>query len=91
VKYVIRTSQMDTLEEEIIKSTEMEEIMIETGVDYDIILGKVTRQLGGLIFDNQGSSSSRNNDELNLWPTQTSGGGFLKGTILDVKVDPVAA
>jgi hypothetical protein len=43
VKYSIRTSHLDTLEEAMIKSTEMEEIMIETGVDPDIILGKVQR------------------------------------------------
>jgi hypothetical protein len=41
VKYSIKTFQMDTLEETIIKATEMEEIMIEMGVDPDIILGKV--------------------------------------------------
>jgi hypothetical protein len=63
VKYAIRTSQMDTLEEAMTKSMEMEEIMIETGVDPDIILGKVQRQLGGLSIDNQGASSSRKNEE----------------------------
>jgi hypothetical protein len=30
VKYAIKTYEMDTLEEEMIKATEMEEIMIET-------------------------------------------------------------
>ena len=39
VKYAIRTSQMDTLEEAMNKSTEMEEIMIEMGANPDIILG----------------------------------------------------
>ena len=39
VKYSIITSQMDTLEEVMTKSNEMEEIMIETGADPDIILG----------------------------------------------------
>jgi hypothetical protein len=43
VKYTIRTSQMDTLEEAMTKATEMEEIMIEMGVDHDIILGRVQR------------------------------------------------
>jgi hypothetical protein len=43
VKYVIRTSQMDTLDEAMTKSTEMEEIMIEMVVDPDIILGRVQR------------------------------------------------
>jgi hypothetical protein len=63
VKYAIRTSQMDTLEEEMTKATEMEEIIIETGVDPNIILGKVQRQLGGLNIDDQGSSRLRNNEE----------------------------
>jgi hypothetical protein len=62
VKYFIRTSHMDTLEEEMTKATEMEEIMIEMGVDPDIILVKVKRQLGGLSIDNQGPSSSRKNE-----------------------------
>jgi hypothetical protein len=84
---------MDTLEEAMTKSTEMEEIMIEMGVDPDIILGKVQRQLGGLSIDNQGASSSRKNEEFKprLAQNQTIGGGFFKGTIPDVKVDPVAA
>jgi hypothetical protein len=43
VKYAIRTSQMDTLEEAMTKATEMEEIMIETSDDPDNILGKVQR------------------------------------------------
>jgi hypothetical protein len=37
--------------------------MIETGVDHDIILGRVQSQLGGLNIDNQGASSSRKNEE----------------------------
>jgi hypothetical protein len=41
VKYAIRTYQMDTLEKAMTKSIEMEEIMIEMGVDPDIILGRV--------------------------------------------------
>jgi hypothetical protein len=43
VKYAIRTSHMDTLEEAMIKATEMEEIMNEIGADPDIILGKVLK------------------------------------------------
>jgi hypothetical protein len=63
VKYAIIISHMDTLEEEMTKSTEMEEIMIEMGAGPEIILGKVQRQLGGLSIDNQGASSSRKNKE----------------------------
>jgi hypothetical protein len=83
---------MDTLEEEMIKATKMEEIMIETGVDPDIILGKVQRQLGGLNIDDKRASSSRKNEEQKSRSiqNQTIGGGFFKGTIPDVKVDPVA-
>jgi hypothetical protein len=71
----------------------MEEIMIEMGVDPDIILGKVQRQLGSLNIDDQGASSSRKNEEKKSRPiqNQATGGGFFKGTIPDVKVDPVAA
>jgi hypothetical protein len=49
--------------------------------------------LGGLSIDNQGASSSRKNEEPKPRPTQnkTIGGRFFKGTIPDVKVDPVAA
>lgn len=43
VKFAIRTSQIDTLEETMIKATKMEEIIIETGADLDIILGKAHR------------------------------------------------
>jgi hypothetical protein len=50
------------LEEAITKSTEMEEIMIEMGANPDIILGKVQRHLGELSINNQGASSSRNNE-----------------------------
>jgi hypothetical protein len=65
--------------------------MIEMGVDPDIILGKVQRLLGGLSIDNQGASSSRKNEEFKPRPSQnqTMGGGFFKGTIPDIKVDPV--
>jgi hypothetical protein len=62
VKFSIRTSQMDTLEEAT-KATKMEEIMIETSVDPDIILGKVQRQLGSLNIDDQGASSLRKDEE----------------------------
>jgi hypothetical protein len=67
--------------------------MIEMSVDPDIILGKTQRKLGGLSIDNQGASSSRENEEPKpcLTQNQTSGGGFFKGTIPDVKVGLVAA
>jgi hypothetical protein len=57
-----------------IKATKMEEIIVETGDDPDIILGKVQRNLGGLSIDNQGASISRKNKEPKPRPAQTSGG-----------------
>jgi hypothetical protein len=65
VKYAIKTSQMDTLEEEMTKATKMEEITIEMGVELDIILGKVQSHMGGVSIDNKGSSSLRKNEEFN--------------------------
>jgi hypothetical protein len=50
VKYAIRTSQMDTLEEAMIKSTEMEEIMIETGCRPRHYPGKSTKAVGRLKY-----------------------------------------
>jgi hypothetical protein len=49
--------------------------------------------MGGLSIDNQGASSSINNQEFKPRPAQnqTMGGGFFKGTIPDVKVDTVVA
>jgi hypothetical protein len=93
VKHAIKTSQMDTLEEAMTKATEMEEIMIETGANLDIILGKVQRQISGLNIDNQGASSSRRNEEFKprAAQNQMEGGGFFKGTIPDVKIDPAMA
>jgi len=91
VKHAIRTSQMDTLEEVMTKATDMEEIMIETGVDPDIILGKLQRHIGGLNIDNQGAYNSRRNKEFKPRAThnQMEGGGFFKGTLPDIKFDPV--
>jgi hypothetical protein len=63
VKYAIRTSQMDTLEETMVRATKMEKIMIEMGADPDIILGKNQRQSGSLSIDNQGASSSIKNED----------------------------
>jgi len=92
VKYAIRTFQMDTLEEAMTKANEIEEIMIDTSVDPKIILGRVQRQMGGLNIDNQGASSSRKNEEFKaqVAHNQTTGGGFFKGTIPDIKFDLVA-
>jgi hypothetical protein len=56
-------------------------------------LGKVQRQLGGLNIDNQEAFGSRKNEEFKPQPTQNKmmGGGFFKGTIPDVNIDPVVA
>jgi hypothetical protein len=79
VKYAIRTSQMDTLDEAMTKATEMEEIMIETSIDIDIILGRVQRQMGRLNIYNQGDFISRKNEYFKPRAThnQMEGGVFF--------------
>jgi hypothetical protein len=71
----------------------MEENMIETCVDPNIILGKVQRQMGNLNIDDQGASSSKRNEEKRMRPSQNhiTSGGFFKGTISNVKTDHVAS
>ena len=66
VRFVIRTSQIDTLEEAMTKATKMEEIMIETSIDPNITLGKVQRKMGNLNIDDQSASSSKRNEEKKL-------------------------
>ena len=63
VKFVIRSSQIETLNEATGKATEMEEIMFETGVDPDIILGKVRRQIDNLAIFYQGALRSKKNED----------------------------
>jgi hypothetical protein len=60
VKFAIRASQIETLDEAMIKAIKMEEIMIETGVDPDIILGRVQRQMDSLNIVDQGRKPSKN-------------------------------
>jgi hypothetical protein len=55
VKYTIRTTQIEELYGSISKETKMEEIMIETNVDPEIILGRVQREMGKLTIANQGA------------------------------------
>jgi hypothetical protein len=57
VKYSIRAAQIKYLERSISKKTKMEEIMIETNVDPEIILGKVQREMGNITIANKGDSS----------------------------------
>jgi hypothetical protein len=93
VKFSIRASQIDTLDEAITKPMKMEEIMIETGVDPDIILGRVQRQMDNLNITNQEASSSKKNEDKRpqLGENREVGGVFFKLTIPDVKTDPVAS
>jgi hypothetical protein len=60
VKYAIRADQINNLDGAMSRVTEMEEIMIETNVDPDIILGKFQREMTNLTITNQGASSSNN-------------------------------
>jgi hypothetical protein len=43
VNYAIKVSLINTLDEEITKETQMEEYILETNANYEIILGKVQR------------------------------------------------
>ena len=63
VKFTIRDSQIETLDEKMIKDTNMDKIMIETGIDPDIILGRVQMNMDSLNIVDQGESSSNNNEE----------------------------
>jgi hypothetical protein len=81
VKYAIRDAQIEDLDGAIRKEIEMEEIMIETNVNPEIILGKVQREMGNLTIENKGSSSSKNLEKRGI------GGGIFQGVILDVRND----
>jgi hypothetical protein len=62
------------------KVIEMQEIMFETNVDTEIILGKVQRQMDTLNISDQGTSTSRKavyQRERNT-EKQGIGGGILK-------------
>ena len=56
--------------------------MIETNVDYEIILGKVQRKMDNLTIANQGASTSRNVEK---WGNR---GGFFQGIMPNVINDP---
>jgi hypothetical protein len=65
VKFTIRASQIETLDEAMIKESKMEESVLETGVDLDIVLGKVKRCMASLNIHDQGKSSSKKNEDQN--------------------------
>jgi hypothetical protein len=71
----------------------MEEIIRETCIDPDIIIGRVHRQMDNLVISNQEASSSRRNKDQKTCHTKNQGvvGGFFKGTIPNVKNGPTAA
>jgi hypothetical protein len=54
VKFAIKSSQIEDLDEAMHKGMNMEEIMIEKYVDHEIILGKVQRQMDNISLSNQG-------------------------------------
>jgi len=60
VNYTIRCSQTNDLEGAIQKEMKMEEFMLETNLDPEIILGKVNRQMDTLGITHQVPSTSRN-------------------------------
>lgn len=57
VKYAIKSSNIITLEDV------MEENMLESNVDLEIMLGKEQRKMSSLTVSNQNTSSSRLGDE----------------------------
>jgi hypothetical protein len=93
VKLAIRDSQIETLDEAISKDTHMEEIMIETDIDPNIILGRVQRHMDSLNIVDQGAYSSKKNEDKCPLPgeTQVVDGGLFKGIISDVRTNQVAA
>jgi hypothetical protein len=90
VKFSIRASQIEDLNGAMNKETKMEEIMLETDADPDIILGRVQREMDTLTISNQGASSSRRNEDQRTRNTENQGigGGILKGVIPNVRNDP---
>jgi hypothetical protein len=74
VNYAIRSSQINDLHGSIQKATKMEEFMLETNVDPEIILGKVQRQMNTLAISHQGPSTSRTVEN------RGTGGGILQGS-----------
>jgi hypothetical protein len=60
----------------------MEEYMLETNVDPEIILGKVQRQMTSLSISPQGPSTSRSSEN------RAIGGGILQGVPPNVRNDP---
>jgi hypothetical protein len=63
----------------------MEEYMLETNVDPEIILGKVQRQMTNLSISPQGPSTSRS------FENRAIGGGILQGVPPNVRNDPGAS
>jgi hypothetical protein len=64
VKYVIKVSGITTLDEAMGKAYEMEENMLETNVDLELILAKVHRQMTSLSVNPQRALVSRNGSSL---------------------------
>jgi hypothetical protein len=90
VKISIRVAQIEDLNGAMHKATEMEEIMLETDVDPDIILGKFQRQMDTFSISNQGASTSRKVEDQRAHNTENRGvgGGILQGVIPNVRNDP---
>jgi hypothetical protein len=88
--FSMRASQIEDLNGAMNKAMEMEEIMLETDVDPNIILGKVQREIDTLTISDQGASSSRRIEDQRTRNTGDRGisGGILKGVIPNVTNDP---
>jgi len=90
VKLAIKSSQIEDLYGVMHKATEMEEVMLETYVDPEIILGKVQTQIDTLAISNQGAYTSRNVENQGTRNNENRGigGGILQGVRPNVKNDP---
>ena len=62
VRYAIKASSITPLEEAMDKAYEMEENMLESNVDLELILGKVQRQLTSLTINPQRAPTLRNGE-----------------------------
>jgi len=72
------------------KPTQMEETMIETDPDLEIIIGKFKRKMDTLTTSNQRASTSKNVENWGARNVENQGfgGGILQEVILDVMNDP---
>jgi hypothetical protein len=84
IKFAIRASQIEYLHATIENATKMEDIILEIGVDLDIILRKIQIQMDNLSISNQEASTSKRNEDQTMCHTENQGvgGRIFKGQSL---------